>query len=341
MVYGLGIESSCDETSIAIVKDGKEVVSLKVYSQIETHSPYRGVVPEIASRAHLEKINSLLAVCMEEANIQFLELKYIAVTGYPGLVGSLMIGAQLARCISLVHSIPIVLVNHLEAHLTVIGLENELPAFPWLGVLLSGGNSSIYIYKGFGDLQLLADTNDDSLGEAFDKVSAVLGLPYPGGPYIEKEALEYKRPKGEKNPFPKLLKEDGPEKIRFSYSGLKTAVLYYLKSLTEPLPIQKISFYFQQTAFELVVRNIKKAIQKTNIKTVVAAGGVLANETLRSVLIAEAKSAPFELYYPQKKIYCTDNGAMVACLGYHLWKEKKFVGLDFKVSPKRNFEQII
>ncbi|XDD47710.1 tRNA (adenosine(37)-N6)-threonylcarbamoyltransferase complex transferase subunit TsaD [Leptospira sp. WS39.C2] len=343
MVYGLGIESSCDETSIAIVKNGKELISHKVYSQIETHSPYRGVVPEIASRAHLEKINSLLAVCIEESKLTFSDLSYVAVTGYPGLVGSLMIGAQLARCISLVHSIPIVLVNHLEAHLAVIGLENELPPFPWLGVLLSGGNSSIYIYKGFGDLELLADTQDDSLGEAFDKVSAVLNLPYPGGPIIEKKAFEYVKPKGEKSPFPKLLKEDGPDTIRFSYSGLKTAVLYYIKSLTETetLPIEKITYYFQKTAFELVVRNIRKAINRTQIKTVVAAGGVLANETLRSYLQTEAQNQSFQLYYPQKKIYCTDNGAMVACLGYHLWNEKKFVGLDFKVSPKRNFEQIL
>ncbi|TGM00236.1 tRNA (adenosine(37)-N6)-threonylcarbamoyltransferase complex transferase subunit TsaD [Leptospira jelokensis] len=341
MVYGLGIESSCDETSIAIVKDGKELVSLKVYSQIETHSPYRGVVPEIASRAHLEKINALLSVCMEESKLSFQDLSYIAVTGYPGLVGSLMIGAQLARCISLVHSIPIVLVNHLEAHLAVIGLEGELPAFPWLGVLLSGGNSSIYVYKGFGDLELLADTQDDSLGEAFDKVSAILNLPYPGGPTIEKKALQYERPKGEKSPFPKLLKEDGSDLIRFSYSGLKTAVLYYLKSLGNQMPVERICYYFQKTAFELVLRNINKAIQKTQIKTVVAAGGVLANETLRSLLEAEKTNRSFQLYYPQKKIYCTDNGAMVACLGYHLWKEKKFVGLDFKVSPKRNFEQIL
>lgn len=341
MVYGLGIESSCDETSIAIVRDGKELIALKVYSQIDTHSPYRGVVPEIASRAHLEKINSLLSVCMAEAQISFSSIQYIAVTGYPGLVGSLMIGAQLARCISLVHSIPIVLVNHLEAHLAVIGLERELPAFPWLGVLLSGGNSSIYIYKGFGDMELLADTRDDSLGEAFDKVSAILDLPYPGGPSIEKKALSYERPKGEKNPFPKLLKEDGPDLIRFSYSGLKTAVLYYLKSLQGNPPIEKISYYFQKTAFELVVRNIGKAIETTKIGTVVAAGGVLANETLRSLLLTESQTRPFQLYFPQKKIYCTDNGAMVACLGYHLWKEKKIVGLDFKVSPKRNFEQIL
>lgn len=341
MAYGLGIESSCDETSIAIVRDGKDLVSLKIYSQIDSHSPYRGVVPEIASRAHLEKINSLLAVSMEEAGIEYSELDYVAVTTYPGLVGSLMIGAQLARCISLVHQIPIVAVNHLEAHLAVIGLERELPPFPWLGVLLSGGNSSIYLYKGFGDLQILADTQDDSLGEAFDKVSAVLNLPYPGGPYLEAKANAYKLGEAEVNPFPKLLKEDGEDKIRFSYSGLKTAVLYYLKAHAEAPPVEKISYFFQKTAFELVTRNIRKAIAKTGIRTVVAAGGVLANGKLRESLEAEKERSQFDLFYPGKKIYCTDNGAMVACLGYHLWKQKSFVGLDFKVSPKRNFEQTL
>lgn len=341
MAYGLGIESSCDETSIAIVHDGKDLLSLKIYSQIDSHSPYRGVVPEIASRAHLEKINSLLAVSMEEAGIEYSELDYVAVTTYPGLVGSLMIGAQLARCISLVHQIPIVAVNHLEAHLAVIGLERELPPFPWLGVLLSGGNSSIYLYKGFGNLQILADTQDDSLGEAFDKVSAVLNLPYPGGPYLEAKANAYKLEKAEGNPFPKLLKEDGEDKIRFSYSGLKTAVLYYLKAHAESPPVEKISYFFQKTAFELVTRNIRKAIAKTGIRTVVAAGGVLANGKLRESLEAEKERSQFDLFYPGKKIYCTDNGAMVACLGYHLWKQKSFVGLDFKVSPKRNFEQTL
>ncbi|MCW7457794.1 tRNA (adenosine(37)-N6)-threonylcarbamoyltransferase complex transferase subunit TsaD [Leptospira bandrabouensis] len=341
MAYGLGIESSCDETSIAIVRDGRELLSLKVYSQIDSHSPYRGVVPEIASRAHLEKINSLLSVAMEEAGIEFSDLNYVAVTSYPGLVGSLMIGAQLARCISLVYGIPIVAVNHLEAHLAVIGLERELPPFPWLGLLLSGGNSSIYIYKGFGDLQIFADTQDDSLGEAFDKVSAVLDLPYPGGPYLEAKANAYSPIPGEKNPFPKLLKEDGEDLIRFSYSGLKTAVLYYKRENAKSLPIEKIAYYFQKTAFELVTRNLGKAISKTGIRTVVAAGGVLANGTLRDSLEKEKERSRFDLFYPSKKIYCTDNGAMVACLGYHLWKQKSFVGLDFKVSPKRNFEQII
>ncbi|MDF3819454.1 tRNA (adenosine(37)-N6)-threonylcarbamoyltransferase complex transferase subunit TsaD [Leptospira sp. 96542] len=341
MVYGIGIESSCDETSVAIVRDGQELISLQIYSQIETHKKYRGVVPEIASRAHLETINSVYERAMEEAKISPAELSYIAVTAFPGLMGSLMIGAQLARCLSLVHNLPIVAVNHLEAHFAVVGLEGSLPSFPCLGVLLSGGNSSIYEYKTFGTMELLADTRDDSLGEAFDKVSSLLGLPYPGGPYIEREANLYQPKQGEKNPFPKLLKEDKAGEIRFSYSGLKTAVLYHLKSIEGNVNIPRLCYYFQKTAFELVIRNLKKAVSLTGLQTIVCAGGVLANETLRNLLETEAKSHGWKLFYPRKKIYCTDNGAMVASLGYHLWKKNKTVGLNFKISPKRSFEQTL
>lgn len=341
MVYGLGIETSCDETSIAIVKEGKELVSLKIYSQIEIHSPYRGVVPEVASRAHLEKINSVFQACLEEAKVDASELSYVAVTKNPGLVGSLMIGAQLARTISLVHKTPIITINHLEAHLSVVGLEKELPSFPWLGVLLSGGNSSVYIYHDFSNLELLADTEDDSLGEAFDKVSGVLGLPYPGGPYIEKKAKEYVlTSKKEKNYFPKLLKEDPESEIRFSYSGLKTAVLYHMR--THPTPdIPKICFDFQERAFELVLRNIHKSVKKTEIRTVVCAGGVLANETLRIKLESEANKNGWKLLYPKQKVLCTDNGAMVASLGFYLWRRNMISAIDFKISPKRSFEETL
>ncbi|TGN20141.1 tRNA (adenosine(37)-N6)-threonylcarbamoyltransferase complex transferase subunit TsaD [Leptospira idonii] len=341
--FGIGIESSCDETSVAIVKEGRELLSLKIYSQIESHAPYRGVVPELASRSHLEKINLLLEECLEEANVSWEQIKYVAVSAYPGLMGSLMIGAQLARCISLVHSLPIVLVNHLEAHLAVVGLEEELPEFPVLGVLLSGGNSSVYLYHDFGKMELIGDTMDDSLGEAFDKVSSLLDLPYPGGPPVEKEAVLYESKSVGKLPslFPKLLKESG-EEIQFSFSGLKTAVLYHVKSQTkESLDVGRVCSDFQKTAFELVIRNIRKAVKKTGIRTVICAGGVLANGSLRNELELESKRQKWKLFYPRKKIHCTDNGAMVASLGYHLWKKGYNAPLNFKVSPKRNLTNTI
>jgi len=339
---GIGIESSCDETSIAIVEAGKKLLSLRIYSQIESHAPYRGVVPELASRSHLEKINLLLEECLDEAKIDWKEIAYIAVTTHPGLMGSLMIGAQLARCISLVHSIPIVPVNHLEAHLAVVSLENEVPSFPWLGVLLSGGNSSIYRYSDWGNLSLLGDTMDDALGEAFDKVSALLDLPYPGGPVVEKEALRFTKELQTRNVslFPKLLKESPDDKIEFSFSGLKTAVLYHVKGRPkEDLDIPKICHDFQKTSFELVTRNISKAVKNTGIRTVVCAGGVLANSTLREELEMVAKRQDWTLLYPSKKILCTDNGAMIANLGFYLWQKGFTAPINFKVSPKRNLSQ--
>lgn len=339
MALGLGIETSCDETSLSIVEDGNKLRSLKIFSQIEIHSAYRGVVPEVASRAHLEKINGIYADVLRESQVSPKDLDYVAVTNQPGLVGSLMMGAQLARCIHLVHKTPIITVNHLEAHLAVVGLEEQLPTFPFLGVLLSGGNSSIYLYKNFGELELIADTLDDSLGEAFDKVSSILGLPYPGGPYVEREANSYEK-KEEPSFFPKLLKEDRAEQIRFSYSGLKTAVLVHLKHNPSP-NIPKVCHDFQETAFELVVRNIHKSVTKTGLRSIVCAGGVLANTTLRNKLEQAARDFGWNLSYPKQKVLCTDNGAMVACLGYHLWKSGVCAGLDFKISPKRSFEETL
>jgi N6-L-threonylcarbamoyladenine synthase len=341
MVYGLGIESSCDETSIAIVGDGKKLIALQIHSQIENHAPFRGVVPELASRAHLEKINLLLENALKESGLEIKDLTYVAVTTHPGLMGSLMIGAQLARCLSLVFDLPIIAINHLEAHLAVIGLEIDFPEFPVLGVLLSGGNSSVYIYHGYGNLELIGDTKDDALGEAFDKVSSLLGLPYPGGPYVEQEARAYATAQNLKMPslFPKLLKESGPSQIEFSFSGLKTAVLYHIRNNPNQIDLGQVCFDFQNSAFELVLRNVKKAVQKTGIERVIFAGGVLANGILRDRIEAQSRLENWSHYYPKKKIYCTDNGAMVACLGYYLWKEGAFAPLDFPVSPKTKMNQ--
>ncbi|MBP9885722.1 MAG: tRNA (adenosine(37)-N6)-threonylcarbamoyltransferase complex transferase subunit TsaD [Leptospiraceae bacterium] len=335
-MFGLGIESSCDETSIGIVEDGKHLRCLKLFSQIETHAEFRGVVPEIASRAHLEKINLLLEEALDESGLSFSDLSYIAVTTRPGLLGSLMIGAQLARCISFVCKIPIVTVDHLEAHLSTVYLENKFPSFPYLGVLLSGGNSSIFIVEDYGKMKLIGDTSDDALGEAFDKVSALLQLPYPGGPAVEKRALQYVSQDGDNSPFPELLKDFPSDKIQFSYSGIKTSVMYYIKkhSLTEE-KINEICYHFQNTAFQLVEKNVLKAVKLTGIKTIVASGGVLANETLRNRFQKIADKKNLQVYYPEKKILCTDNGAMVAVLGYYLFQKGKVDTLDFKVSPNR------
>lgn len=335
-MLGLGIETSCDETSIGIVEDGKKLIHLQLYSQIELHEKFRGVVPELASRAHLEKINFLLEQALKETNLSINNFSYVAVSARPGLLGSLMVGAQLARCISLTHGIPIVPVDHLEAHLSVVNLEGNSPAFPFLGLLLSGGNSAIFEVNSYGSMKAIANTKDDALGEAFDKVASLLNLEYPGGPAIEKRALSYSPKPGEKSLFPEILKDLPTGSLMFSYSGIKTSVYYSIKgkNLSEE-DIQRISFHFQNTAFKLVEKNLVRAVKMTGINTVVAAGGVMANETLRKRLKEISHKYKFTLYFPEKRILCTDNGVMVACLGYYLFKQGKIEPLDFKISPTR------
>lgn len=339
-MIGIGIESSCDETSIALVEDGKNLLSLKLNSQVSLHAIYKGVVPELASRAHLENINLLYDECLKEAQISPSQINYIAVSTRPGLLGSLMIGAQFARTLAWVLNKPIVCVDHLLAHFYVIQLENKKISYPFLGLLLSGGNTAIFVVYSPTQIETIANTMDDALGEAFDKVASLLELEYPGGPIIERYALEYKPNPEEKNLFPELLKDSPFQDLNFSYSGLKTSVMYYLKKnpqFKENLP--QICYHFQNTAFRLVERNLWRAVQQTKIKNVIAAGGVLANQTLRDRLKNLASKKKFSIHFPERKIYCTDNGAMVAALGYELYIQNQISELDFKISPNREIYQ--
>lgn len=333
-MIGLGIETSCDETSVGIVRDGKELLSLKVYSQIPLHSPHGGIVPEIASRSHLEKLNPLLEESIREAKISFHELDYVAVTNRPGLLGSLLVGVQGARALGISLGIPVYPVDHLEAHFSVLSLEDKLPPYPFLGLLLSGGNTAIFLVKNPEEMDILSNTKDDAIGEAFDKVSVLLGLGYPGGPAIEREANKYTRKKGDIPLFPKLLKDS--QDRQFSYSGIKTSVLQLLKKMGSQKPdLAKVCFDFQNSVFELVERNLQAIVSDSAIRTVVAAGGVLANTTLRTRLDALGRRKNFKIFYPEKKIFCTDNGAMVACQGYILAKSGKQFSPNFKVTPSR------
>ncbi len=333
-VLGLGIETSCDETSLSIVRDGKDLVSLKIYSQWEKHAAFRGVVPELAARAHLEKINLLYHETLDEANISPDDLSFVAVTAYPGLIGSLAMGAQFARTFSLVFKKPIVSCDHLESHLSVVRLEDKQPRFPYIGLLLSGGNSSLYLVHDFGKMEKIGDTLDDALGEAFDKVGSILGLDYPSGAIIENLATEYLA----KNPdfkrlFPKLLKEAKDSDLSFSFSGIKTAVLQYVQK--EPtFSLGEVCASFQESCFELVFRNVKKAVRKYRIPRIVAGGGVLANASLRKGLSQLANTEDIEIFYPDNRVLSTDNAAMVACLGYFYYTRNWISPLDFKVSPR-------
>ncbi len=334
-ILGMGIETSCDETSVAIIENGNTILANEIYSQIQEHAPFHGVVPEIASRSHLLKINPVYEEALATAGIAPDDLDYCAVTSRPGLTGSLMIGGQLARCLNLVHGIDLVTVDHIEAHMYAVFLEGRKPEYPFLGLLLSGGNSAIFRIHGPGDMEMLGTTMDDALGEAFDKAASVLGLPYPGGPYVEKKALEYfaAHPDAMEHPsmFPRLLKDLPASKIAVSSSGLKTAVLQ--SAAQEKLG--RICFDFQRTSFELVKRMLIRAVRITGLNTVVASGGVLASGSLRTVLDEVAREQDLKLYYPVDRKLCTDNAAMVGALGFRLWQSGVRSELDFPVSSRR------
>ena len=340
--FTLGIETSCDETAVAVVSNGRELLSNQIHSQIADHAPFHGVVPEIASRAHLEKIGGLLDAALRESGLGIEDCGLVAVSTHPGLVGSLMIGGLMAQSIRLVHGTPIVAVNHLEAHLYAPCLEGFEPEYPFLGLLLSGGNSPIFIVRGPGKMERIADTMDDAIGEAFDKASSLMGLGYPGGPVVEKMAKDYAQARNlplrfdeEHSLFPRLLKNQPRSELAFSFSGIKTAVRHAVRK--QEHPTGRIALDFQNTVFELVARVLVRAVRKTRIRTVVAAGGVLANQTLRDTLQETARQEGFRLIHPQSRVLSTDNAAMVAALGARLWiSGAGDAGFGFEVHSKAN-----
>lgn len=325
-VYGLGLESSCDETAASVVLNGKEVLSNRIYSQIELHSDFSGVVPEIASRAHLEKINILIDEALAEAEIGFDDLSYVSATNRPGLIGSLMVALQTAKTISYVKKIPLIAVNHLEAHLYAPFLEGNSPEYPFIGLLISGGNTALYKINGIGDIEVIGRTVDDAVGEAYDKVSKFLGLGYPGGPVVEKIARTAVK---KEKLFPKILTKGGDK--RFSYSGLKTAVINYLKENPQA-EINEVVYSFQESALELLLRRTFNAARSENIKTIVVAGGVAANGRLRELLL-EQKNPEEKILIPSI-LLCTDNGAMISGIAYHYYMKGIFNDLSTEVKAR-------
>lgn len=326
MARGLGLESSCDETAAAVVEDGVTILSSVVASQVDLHRVYDGVVPEIASRAHLESINRIIDRSLEESGTRFEDLSYVAATTRPGLVGSLMIALQSAKAISYLLGIPLIGVNHLEAHLYAPFLEGVDPVYPHIGLLVSGGNTVLYHVRAVGDLEVIGRTVDDAAGEAYDKVAKLMGLGYPGGPVIEKLA----RSAGDRaTRFPKILPVPGDE--RFSYSGIKTAVVTYLKRNPHADPAE-VAFGFQESVLELLVRRTFTAARARGIRSIVVAGGVAANGRLRELL--EGEKAPGETLIIPTPSLCADNAAMVAGLGFHYYAAGKSDDLDIDVSPR-------
>ncbi len=325
----LGIESSCDECAIAIVEDGKTILSNVIATQIELHKPYNGVVPEIASRLHTEWIMSVYQQAVEEAGIDPASIDGIAVTNRPGLVGSLLVGLSFAKGLAYTLGVPFIGIDHIRAHLYAPHIENDI-TYPYLGVLVSGGHTIIAKITDFDDVEVLGTTIDDAIGEAFDKVAKHYDLGYPGGVIIDKLAED-----GDDRAFdfPNPVLNKGNHTYDVSYSGLKTAVINQLDKFwngTAEKSPENIAASFQRAAISLLIRRVKLALRDTGLKQLVAGGGVAANSCLRSEL---RKLQDIDVYYPSMNL-CTDNGAMIAGIGYQYLRNNEYSQLSTNASPR-------
>ena len=332
----LGIETSCDETAAAIVEDGKKIISNVVASQISIHQKYGGVVPEIASRKHIEDIIPVIDKTLGESGKKITDLSAIAVTYGPGLIGSLLVGLSVAKAMAYAQNIPLIGVNHLEAHIYANFLEHNEIRPPFVCLIVSGGHTSLVYIRHFGEYELLGQTKDDAAGEVFDKITKVLDLGYPGGPITEKLAKEGK-PSSIK--FPRPLLND--KSYDFSFSGLKTAVIYHIKELkkeNKDIPVRDILASFQQAVIDVLVEKTIEATIKFKTKQIILAGGVAANRSLRKEITEKASLLNIKVFYPS--IYlCTDNAAMVASAGYYKFKENKKSSLNLDAISRLPLER--
>ncbi len=344
-ILGIGIESSCDDTGVALVANGTNILANPKFDQTQLHEQFGGVVPEIAGRAHLEKAPLLLKEVLDRlADLAQSDDQqapdYIAVTMKPGLAGSLFVGYYTALALAKATGAELIPIHHLEAHLYAVALEGANVSPPFLGFLASGGNTALYKIKGPGKIEVLGDTFDDAAGEAYDKAASLLGLGYPGGPAMEKLAAEYIREnpgphKKSHNPLPYILKDQG-DSLHFSFSGLKTALYYLLQKEPGKHSAAKLAWCFQERIFEIIERNLENAIKQNPVRQVVAAGGVLANRTLKERLKILCNRLDVEFFSPSPAL-CTDNAAMVAAAGYLYYQNPKLRRYEEKISPKNPF----
>ena len=312
-IYILGIESSCDETSVSIVKNGVDEISTVISSQIDIHKDYGGVVPEIASRHHVKNITIVLEECLTKANMTMNDIDAIAITYGPGLIGSLLIGLEAAKTLAFIHNKPLIPVHHIDGHIYANSLVKEL-SFPLLALVVSGGHTEIIEMKDHYKFNKLGGTLDDAIGECYDKVARVIGLEYPGGPKLDKMALLGN--KTYKLPIP--LKDDS---YNFSFSGLKSAVINLAHNEEQrgnKLNKEDLASSLESVAIESVVTKVKKAIIDKNIKKLIVAGGVAANQGLRKEMEKLSEELNVELSIPPMK-YCTDNATMIAAAGYYAY----------------------
>ena len=329
----LGIETSCDETSAAVLVNGTDLMSHVISSQIVTHQRYGGVVPEIASREHSLHIQPVVQQALDDAKLGFSDLSAIAVTYGPGLVGSLLVGVSGAKAMAYAAGTPLIGVNHLEGHIYANFLHQQDLEFPFLALLVSGGHTHLILFKAHGKYEVLGRTRDDAAGEALDKVARTLGLGYPGGPQIQKvakdgDAQAYKFPRA-------MLERDS---LDFSFSGMKSSVLNTLNSARmrgETLHVPDVAASFQQAVVDVLVKKALRALDRTGVKTLLLAGGVAANTLLRETLDAELSARNMRLVYPPP-IFCTDNGAMIAITGYYHYLAGDFSPWTLNADPGLN-----
>lgn len=329
-IYTLAIESSCDETAAAVLKDGRTLLSNIISSQIPIHRKYGGVVPEIASRQHVEDVMPVIEQALEEANITLNEVDHIGVTYGPGLVGALLVGVAAAKALAFSCDIPLVGVNHMEGHIFANFLVNKELKPPFLSLVVSGGHTMLVVVKDYNTFEVLGQTRDDAAGESFDKIARVMGYPYPGGPHIDELAKT-----GNPNAidFPKALNEKG--NFEFSFSGLKSAVLNYLNACKmkniEYNP-NDVAASFQKAVVDILVEKTREAAKSTGLNIITVAGGVSANSSLQTELALMCKEEGFTFYMPSGVLY-TDNAAMIGCRAYYMAQNNEFAPLTLNAKP--------
>lgn len=326
----LAIESSCDETAAAVIENGRTVRSNIISSQIALHTLYGGVVPEIASRKHIEKINQVVQAALDEAGVTLKDLDAIGVTYGPGLVGALLVGVAHAKAVAYAANLPLVGVHHIEGHVSANYIEHPELEPPFLCEIISGGHTHLVIVKDYGEFEILGKTRDDAAGEAFDKVARAIGLGYPGGPKIDRLAKEG-------NPhaieFPRAHIEDAP--YDFSFSGLKSAVLNYLNKCRmtgETVNEADVAASFQQAVIDVLVGNAIQAARDFKMDRLAIAGGVAANQGLRRAMQEACEKEGIRFYYPSP-VYCTDNAAMIGAAAYYEYRKGTRHGLDLNAVP--------
>lgn len=321
----LAIETSCDETSVAVVEDGSRMLSNVVSSQIEIHAPFGGVVPEVASRAHLETLEPVLSQAMADAQIRPADLTAVAATNGPGLIGALLVGVTAAKTLALAWDKPYVGVNHLEGHLFAAFLERPDIELPMITMLVSGGHTSIVHVKDRGNYEVVGSTMDDAAGEAFDKVARYLGLGYPGGPVIDRMAQEFT---GEPIHFPRGLMDGS---LDFSFSGMKTSVINYVRKHPDT-PNDALAAGFQEAVVDVLVTKCMQAVETYGVKSACLGGGVAANSALRERFAAECAARGVDALVPARQ-FCTDNAAMIAAAGHWRLEADGPTPLDTGATP--------